>query len=410
MAEKELPDHFFRHNHAKMVAILVRLFGLKEIELAEDIAQDTLVEAMEKWSIQSIPDNPEGWLLDVAKKKTLNFLKRNQNFQTKVIPQFYRNQSIQEVLEFDSKTINDSTLQMIFVCCNPSLNAESQIALALKSLCGLSVSEIANALLTSEATINKRLYRAKQKFRNGNIQFSPTLKHDLENKLEHVLNTLQLLFNEGYYSQHTEKIIRIDLCYEAIRLSKELLKTFHKSSETKALMLFSVARIESRLDDKEALIILKEQDRSLWDMDLIALGMNYLNDSINSSKVNVYQLQAGISAEHCLATSFSTTNWKSISQQYKLLMKLDSNILIEFNQLIALFYLGEQEKALTSLLQLKDHPILKFNVLYHVTIGSFYSELNEYKKSKTFFTTAYELSNSTQEKALIMKRIELKQN
>jgi len=165
--QTELAEHFFRHNYGKMVAILVNYFGLNQVEIAEDIVQDTLVEAMEKWGVHSIPTNPEAWLMDVAKKKTINFLKRNQLFENKIRPTLVLN----TIFDTDESIQKDSTLLMIFACCHPDLPVESQIAMALKILCGLSVGEISNALLTTESTINKRLYRAKQKFRNGTIAF-----------------------------------------------------------------------------------------------------------------------------------------------------------------------------------------------------------------------------------------------
>ncbi|MEL7124465.1 MAG: sigma-70 family RNA polymerase sigma factor, partial [Bacteroidota bacterium] len=244
----QLAAHFFRHNYARMLAILVRYFGLNQVEIAEDLVQDTLVEAMEKWSIHSIPNNPEAWLMDVAKKKAINYLKRDQLFQNKILPDLALN--LTKELDISLHQEKDSALKMIFTCCHPSLSSESQIALALKSLCGLSITEIANALLTTTATINKRLYRAKQKFRTQNILFEIPDEKSLSERLENVFYTLYLLFNEGYYSKHHEQIIRMDLCFEAIRLLKQLIGYFPDSSKAHALlaiMLLNVARFESRL-------------------------------------------------------------------------------------------------------------------------------------------------------------------
>ena len=227
----QLTAHFFRHNYAKMVAVLVRYFGLEEVEIAQDIVQDTLVEAMEKWSVQPIPENPEGWLMDVAKKKTINFLKRNQILHQKILPKLQARTPSE--LDFSEGVEKDSTLRMIFTCCHPDLSNASQIALALKTLCGLSIPEIAYALLTNEATINKRLYRAKQKFRNRSIAYELPSKENLVDRLNNVLSTLYLLFNEGYYSAHPEKAIRIDLCFEAIRLVKNIQLYFPNSAKAK---------------------------------------------------------------------------------------------------------------------------------------------------------------------------------
>ncbi|MEO0333913.1 MAG: sigma-70 family RNA polymerase sigma factor, partial [Bacteroidota bacterium] len=257
----QLAEHFFRHNYAKMVAVLVRYFGLDQVEIAEDIVQDTLIEAMEKWSVSDIPQNPGGWLMDVAKKKTINRLKRDQLFHSKIIPSLPLSSS-------DPEVETDSTLRMIFACCHPSLPDESQVALALKTLCELSVTEIAHALLTNEATVNKRLYRVKQKFRNGNISFEIPIDIELSDRLDNVFTTLYLLFNEGYYSLHAEKMIRTNLCFEATRLLKEVITAFPDSSKAKALlalMLLNIARFESRTDNNSMPVVLAEQNRAAWD-------------------------------------------------------------------------------------------------------------------------------------------------
>ncbi|WP_149304489.1 RNA polymerase sigma factor [Pareuzebyella sediminis] len=401
----QLTEHFFRHNHAKIVAILVRYFGLKEVEIAEDIVQDTLIEALEKWSVRSIPDNPEGWLMDVAKKKTINFLKRHQNFQSKIAPNLIG----KSLSSTGSSVEKDSTLRMIFTCCHPTLPKESQISLALKTLCGFTVSEIANALLTNESTINKRLYRAKQKFRDGTIAYQIPKDGALQKRLEGVFYTLYLLFNEGYYSSHSEKIIRMDLCFESIRLLEEVIASFPNSQQAKALlalMYFCVARFESRMDEKGAIVILAAQNRKLWSKELIAKGMNQLLQSTKSNEVSSYHLQAGIAAEHCLADSFESTNWESIYQQYVILEKLNPSIIITFNKIIAKFYGINREEALSDLLALKNEPELQHNVHYFTSIGLFYTQLQHHEKAVPFFETALRISKIPAEKALIRRKLQ----
>ncbi|MEL7427048.1 MAG: sigma-70 family RNA polymerase sigma factor [Bacteroidota bacterium] len=403
--KKELAEHFFRHSYAKMVAILVRYFGLQEVEMAEDIVQDTLVEAMEKWSVQSIPNNPEGWLMSVAKKKTINFLKRKQTFESKVRSTI----QFKALFEANGQAVErDSTLRMIFTCCHPSLPVEAQIALALKTLCGLSVSEIANALLTSESTINKRLYRAKQKFRDGSITFAIPDPRNLDQRLAAVFTTLYLLFNEGYYSSHHEKVIRIDLCFEAIRLVKEVLEFYPNSHPAKALlalMFLSVARFESRIDEQGALVILAEQDRELWDKALIAEGMDYLHQSTEGNEISAYHLQAGIAAEHCLATNFASTNWASIYRQYSMLEQLQPNVFFTFNKAIAKFFGINQEEALMDLLALKKEQALQSNSQFYASLGMLHAEMGLAQEALSYFQKALSFSKSTQEKALIEQRI-----
>ena len=385
------------------MAILVRYFGLKEVEIAEDIVQDTLVEAMEKWSIQSIPDNPEAWLMDVARKKTINLLKRQQAFQNKILP------NLTESLFTHSDFEEDSTLKMIFVCCHPTLSNEAQITLSLKTLCGLSVPEISNALLTNEATINKRLYRTKQKFRDKSIVFEIPKTCDLEIRLNNVFTTLYLLFNEGYYSANNENTIRLDFCFEAIRLLRQIIEAFPNSEKAKALlslMLLTVSRFQSRIDDNGALIILAKQKRELWDKSLIAEGMYYLKLSTLGKKVNIYQLQAGIAAEHCLAPDFKATNWESVYKQYTILEKLENNVIIKFNKCIAQYYCGMKQQALSELLLLiNDSQMLK-NSHYHITMGVFYTDLQKKEIARQYFNKALQLSKSENEKKLIKKKLD----
>ncbi|MCE7995570.1 MAG: sigma-70 family RNA polymerase sigma factor [Roseivirga sp.] len=397
---KKLTEHFFRHNYARTVAILVKYFGLKQVEIAEDIVQDTLVEAMEKWSIHSIPDNPEGWIMDVAKKKTINLLKRQTNFQSKIIPNL--NQS-----KFENEAeIADSTLQMIFACCHPDLPSESQIALALKTLCGLSIPEIARALMSSEENINKRLYRAKRKFRDGTITLEST-KLMNHNRLNNTLQVLYLLFNEGYFSAHHSCKIRLELCYEAIRLLTFIdeASPSGKVNGLLAMMYLSVARFESRISPLGELILLEEQDRSMWDMELMAKGMRYLSESIRTKEVNSYQIQAGIIAEYCLAEDFRSTNWESICLQYELLETLEQHPILTLNKAISMFHAGQQREALELIDQLHHDPFLSKNAQLALAHAVLLRASGEGAKADCMFQTALTLATTDNEKELIMKRM-----
>ena len=396
-----LAEHYFRHSYARLVSLLVKYFGLKEVEVAEDIVHDTLVEAMEQWSIRSIPDNPDGWLTDVAKKKTINYLRRNQLFHEKIA---HRWQS-----DMNTEPEEDIMARMIFTCCHPDLPTESQVALALKTLCGLSVAEIASALLTNEATINKRLYRAKQKFRDGTIAYTIPNDKQLSERLDSVYTTLYLLFSEGYYSSHHEIAIRMDLCYEAVRLLKQIISSFGDSAEGKALlalMLFNIARFESRLDATDGLISLTDQNRQLWDLDLIAEGINYLLASKQTEFISRYHLLAGISAEHCIADSFKNTNWDSIYRQYSILEKVDNNVIVTFNKCIAQYYYGKRNEALNALLSLEDHPFLRGHSQYYLAMGTFYSELNETDTAVSYLKTALQYCKSDNLRSYILRKLE----
>lgn len=394
----ELTEHFFRRNFSKMVSVLTSHFGLAQMSLAEDIVQDTLISAMQQWSVKGVPQNPEGWLMQVAKRKAINAIQRKQTYERKVLPAWFTQEDVSD------KDIQDSTLKMIFTCCHPDLSPQSQVSLALKTLCGLSVDEIANALLTSKSNINKRLYRVKEKFRSGDIKYQVPEEADLEARLSGVCTTLFLLFNEGYYSAHSEETIRMDLCYEAIRLVKQVRKQFHSNSEVlglTALMLLNVARFQSRIDDRGGLLILADQDRNLWDRELIGEGVQYLHQSLKWNVPNRYQLMAGIAAEHCLANDFASTNWKSILKQYEILQQLSDSLLVQFNALIAQYYAGREEESLLALTLLSKKPFFHKNPLIFMTLGVFQSDQGNYIESKKCFITAQDLARSEAERLMI---------
>ncbi len=396
---KVLAGHFFRHSYSKIVAVLIRYFGLKQVEIAEDIVQDVLVQAMEQWSIKGIPDNPEGWLMDVAKKKTINLLKRNQLLQNKILPQLKHSDALQTEIVLSEEVISNSTLKMIFTCCHPDIAVESQIALALKTLCGFSIPEIAHALLSTEANINKRLYRAKVKFRNGTIDYAIPQNDELPRRITVVCKTLYLLFNEGYYSVYGKSIVQKELCFEAIRLQEILKDSFPDSTEIKALlalMYLHFARMEGRIDKNGILITLEAQDRNLWDQQLIGMGLDLLTQSISSTDVNTYQLQAGIAAEHAMAKNFSSTNWKYIYKQYGILSAIDPNPIVLLNEQIARFYFGEQEEALLALEELTNIRELKANPLLYCTLYVLCKKLKKVKEAALYHDRALEFSSAVE--------------
>ncbi|MEO0733105.1 MAG: sigma-70 family RNA polymerase sigma factor [Bacteroidota bacterium] len=403
---RQLAEHFFRHSYAKLVAILVRYFGLPSVNLAEDIVQDTLVTAMEAWSLHGLPERPEAWLMDVAKKKTINVLKRDRLLAQKILPRLREDWRATET-PLDDVTTQDSTLRMIFACCHPSLPAGSRIALALKTLCGLSIPEIAWALLTTEANVNKRLYRAKQKFRSGAVAFGLPDHRQLAARLGSVHKVVYLLFNEGYHATSHPKAIRMDLCYEAIRLQRQVLAAYPGTAASLALlalMLLQVARFTSRLDNQGGLVLLMDQDRTAWDRSLIAEGVALLQQAARGQELTTYHLQAGIAAEHCLAPNWDSTDWAGIYRQYNLLIRLEDSPILRLNQSIARFYAGGREAALVALLALEETSLSK-NPHYHATLGVFRAALGDQTRAAARFRKAARLTKSAPEKALLLARV-----
>ncbi|MDE1193402.1 MAG: sigma factor [Arachidicoccus sp.] len=249
-----------------MTAVLCRHFGLKHIEIAEDIASDTFLRASENWAINGIPENPTAWLYAVAKNKTKDYFKRIAVFETQIKEAIKPNEfETEENFEFSSQNISDSQLAMIFVVCNPSNSTEAQICLALQILCGFSVEEIANAFLTKTETIKKRLLRARTNLRNDNFQIKTLSETEIKSRLDTVLKTLYLLFNEGYFSKTNNQQIRKDFCSEAVRLM--LILTDNDYTDTPqtnallALMCFQSSRLEARTNDKGEAVLFDEQDK-----------------------------------------------------------------------------------------------------------------------------------------------------
>ena len=404
-------DHLFRHEAGKMVSVLTKLFGFKNLETAQDIVQDTLLQAMSTWSYSGVPGNPAAWLYRVAKNKAIDFLRREKTFR-ELSPQYaYLLQSEYSLSPtvnnlFLENEIQDSQLRMMFACCHPLIPPESQIALTLKMLCGLSVAEIAAAFLTNEETIAKRLYRAKEKIKTGEIELAVPQGNELPDKLDGVLKSLYLLFNEGYNSSHPDSLIREDLCEEAMRLvlllTRHSLTRLPRTCALYSLFCFQASRLHARLDDNAHIIILKYQDRSKWDRSLIQTGFDYLELAAEPFEVSTYHLEAAIASIHAAAPTFEKTDWKSIYHLYELLYQLQPNPVVAMNKAIASAYAISKQNALDELYRIKG---LEHHHLFYATIGEMYLGLDQKPDAKTAFQKAVALTNSQSEKLLLFEKI-----
>ncbi|SDS05614.1 sigma-70 family RNA polymerase sigma factor [Gramella sp. MAR_2010_147] len=401
--------HLFRTEYGKLVAILTRIFGAAHIQLAEDIVQDTLISALDDWSKNGVPENPEGWLMLVAKRKVLNELKRNKMKREHHLQKMQNEYSPEEIgTIFFENEIQDSQLRMIFTCCHPDLNTESQISLILKTLCGFGVKEVANALLSNEPAINKRLYRAKNTIRESNLLFEIPEGKELESRLETVLLTLYLLFNEGYNSSVGDDIIKKDLCLEAVRLTKLLSTHFRENRRTSALlalMCFHIARFEARIDDHGGIVLFEDQNRDLWNMEMIEIGMAHLRSSLGDSSLSSYHIEACIAAEHCSANSFESTNWKSIQKLYRLLENFKPNAIIKLNLAIIESKFKGYKASLKMLKDLAEEKELKNYHLLPATQGIFHMKLGNYNEAIKFLEKAQKLNPSAAENSHINSKI-----
>ena len=407
----QLVDHLFRNESGKMVAVLTKLLGIERLETAQDIVQDTLLKAMAVWSYSGAPKNPGAWLYHVAKNNAIDYLRREKTFK-KIGSELSKLRGIEIIASpelehiFLENEIQDSQLRMMFACCHPQIPQESQIALALKTLCGMSVHEIANAFLTSDETIAKRIYRAKEKIRNEGIKLEvppPTL---MLQRLEAVLQTLYLLFNEGYNSSHPDKLIREDLCENAMRLCHLL--TQHSginNSSIKALlalMCFQSSRLQSRIDERGSIITLKYQDRSTWNRQLIQKGFDYLDEATESDNFSAYHLEAAIASQHSVAPSFEQTDWKTVYHLYEVLYAIKPTPVIALNKAIASAYAISMQSALEALHKIKG---LEKHYLYFATLGEMCFGLNKKEEAKNYFTKALGLTTSRSERQLLNEKI-----
>jgi RNA polymerase sigma factor (sigma-70 family) len=410
-----LVDHLFRHEAGRMVAILTRLFGIHNLELAEDILQDTLHQALKDWTQGPIPDNPSGWLMVVAKRKAINAVRRerlHRSFAKDVDALLKSEWTTAYTMDhiFLEDEIKDSQLRMIFTCCHPALPMEGQLALTLKTLCGFNISEIAAAMLTTESNINKRLYRAKERIRNEEIPFTVPAGHHLLHRLDAVLLVIYLLFNEGYNSSGDNMVIRQDLCLEAMRLAvllteKPVTNGYQPVYALLALLCFHSARFDARMDTNNSLIVLEEQDRSRWNRELINQGLQFLSQSSGGDQVTAYHLEAAIAAEHCLAPDFASTNWTRIHNYYVALEKLKPSSVIRLNLAIVTGKKDGPQAALRLLHHLEQNRALDNYYLLDASLGEFYQQLGQKEEALAYFRRAQELTRSVAIREVLEKKI-----
>lgn len=401
-SHKELIPHLFRQEYAKMTAVLCRHFGLKHIEIAEDITSDTFLKASEDWAINGVPENPTAWLHTVAKNKTRDYFKRIDVFEKQIKHNLKSGDTEPgEMVSFSDQLISDSQLAMIFAVCHSTNSGESQIALALQILCGFSVEEIANAFLSKRETIKKRLQRARSNLRNINFQIKTLSKAEIQSRQETVLKTLYLLFNEGYYSTSSNQFIRKEFCSEAMRLNLVLtensLTNTAEANALMALMCFQSSRIEARTNEHGEVILFDKQDKSLWDKSLIARGNYYLVNATNGKETSKYHLEAGIAYWH---TTQHSDKWENILRLYNQLILIEYSPITALNRAFAFSKVYGHKKAIVEAEKLD----LIESSQYFVLLGYLYAQSNKLKAIQ-YYEEAIKLTKSRTEKASLKREI-----
>lgn len=412
----KLTDHLFRHEAGKMVAVLTRIFGLPNIEIAEDIVQDAFAQALKEWTFKT-PPNPSAWLMMTAKNKAIDILRRERyqkNYEDETSRELQSEYSSIPIIEnlFLQNEIKDSQLRMIFACSHPSLSYSDQIAFTLKFCSGFSVDEIAAALLSNSEKIKKRIQRARKLISEKNIHFDIPVGTELKKRLDVVLHAIYLLFNEGYNSGNKSDLIRKDLCEEAIRLALMLTENEYimqpKCFALVALMSLLASRFESRLDINGEIILLEEQNRKKWNSDLIKIGLYYLNKSSEGNEITDYHIEAAIVAEHSIAKNFKETNWKRILHLYDLLRKINPSPVVLLNRAIVVGKISGAKAAINEINSIPEvEKYIKSNYLFSAVLGELYSQMENKAEAKKHFVIAISLTNSNAEKKLIQKKISL---
>ena len=403
-----------------MVAWLTRVFGPANLELAEEVVQDALVKALQQWPFSGVPDNPSGWLFTVARNGALDVIRRKA-FLRERAPEIAR-----ELLDRASAAdpvppgITDDELRMVFMCCHPELPQDARVALSLKTVGGFSTAEIARAFLASESTIAQRIVRAKRTLRERQIPFElPGLPAGarsakegaahLTERLDSVLEVIYLLFNEGYAAHSGEDLVRLDMCREAIRLGRIVAASSVGGPEADALvalLAFQASRIPARVNEAGEMVLLEDQDRRLWDRELIALGFNHLARSARGDRMTPYHVQAAIAAVHAVAPRAEDTDWPRMLTLYDDLLRLNPSPVVALNRTVALARVAGAHAALEVISSLEREPALAGYYLLPSVKGALLLEIGDTRGAAQAFREALRRPCSEPEKRFLVARLE----
>jgi len=411
----QLAEHLFRQESGKLVSVLTGIFGIDRLQMAEDVVQEALVRALQTWPFYGVPKNPAAWLMQTSRNLALDIVRREKRFhekQPEIIATIEHRMSEHredEAPMFEDE-IKDGRLRLFFACCHPLIPQEAQIALALKTLCGFSPAEIAKAFLTSEAAIAKRLTRARQSIQEQKIPFEIPSGEELSPRLDGVLQSIYLLFNEGYKASSGDSLVRAELCHEAIRLANLLLE--HAAANQPrthaliALMLLDAARLPARTDDEGTIVRLKDQNRGVWDQSLISLGIQHLAQAATGEDLSEYHLQAGIAAYHCTAADYASTNWPAILAQYDRWMEMTDSPIVALNRAVALAKVKGPQKGLEAVQAIANRKQLESYYLTYAVLGEFESQLGRYEEATAHLRKALQLTELKSERSFLSKRLQ----
>jgi RNA polymerase sigma-70 factor (ECF subfamily) len=410
----EPSDHLFRRESGRMVAALTRIFGVHNLALAEDVVQEAFCRAMEVWQFRGVPENPSAWLMATAKNCALDVLRRERTARTfapDVGRMLLSEWTLAPVVEelFGPHAIKDDLLRMMFSCCHPRLPEEAQVALVLHILCGFSVGEIASAFVSSHAAIEKRITRAKKVLAKSKRLFDVTAPADFSARLPAVQGALYLLFNEGYHGASPESAVRTEICREAMRLAAILLEHPLGATPTTfalaALMCLNAARLPARIDASGNLSSLADQDRSLWDQQLVDEGLKLLEHSAKGSELAEYHIEAAIASVHATASQTEDTDWEKIVSLYDTLMTMRPSPIIALNRAIAVAQKEGPERGIQEIDAIAGSERLSAYPFYSAALGELEFRRGRHAAAREHFSTALGLARNPTERRFLSQRV-----
>ncbi|MDJ0925479.1 MAG: RNA polymerase sigma factor [Acidimicrobiia bacterium] len=402
---RETIERVFRNEYGRVVASLIRQVG--DFELAEDAVQDAVTSALTAWPETGVPRNPGAWLTTTARRKAIDRIRRQANYEKKLAQLEYqtRQEELADKGEDVDSQVRDDQLRLIFTCCHPALALEAQVALTLKTLGGLSTAEIAKGFLTNEATMAQRIVRAKRKIKNAGIPYRVPADDQLPDRIAAVLAVVYLIFNEGYFASSGDNIVRHELCTDAIRLGQAVSDLMPDEADAlglNALLRFNHARRDARTRDGRV-VLLEDQDRSLWHRDEIDSASALLDRAIRLERPGPYQIQAAIAALHAAADNFADTDWQQILLLYDRLVEMSPGPVVALNRAVAVAMAQGPDKGLLEL----DHIAAELDgyAWFHSTRGELLRRLGRYEEATLSFRRAIDLTENTSAAELLENRI-----